>query len=254
MVEKYHPEKYWNEVSTTIKKRKGNDLIAGDDEPYYVYKRQKLLQMFAALDIKGHSVLEIGPGPGGNLIEMLKKSPSKLEGVDISQNMIDLATKNTNNQVKIHKTDGSSFPYDDNTFDIVFSATVLQHNTDESMLKSLIKEMCRVSNSQVAIFEQVAKKLKGDSLCMARPVTYYEKIFNENGFNLVEVEYSNIYVSYLVCGAIRKVFNSKNRKEGEPLSSISVFLENLTLPVTKVLDKIFKAKRDLTRIVFQKSK
>ena len=250
MSNSYHPEKYWSEVSELIKQRNDDNVIAGDDEPYYRYKRNRFLEMLSTIDFNNKNVLEVGCGPGGNLIEVLKKNPKNLQAVDISENMVKLATKNTLGKVAIHKINGTKFPFDDKTFDIIFTATVLQHNTDEQMLTQLIAEICRVSTNRVCIFERVDSKIKGDELCLGRPVSYYENIFKSNNFELVEKEFINIRVSYLICGAIRKIFNSSNRTEGQPITKFSVFLQNVTLPIYKVLDKIFKSKSDLTKLVF----
>lgn len=254
MSNSYHPEKYWSEVSELIKQRSDDNIIAGDDEPYYRYKRDRFLEMLNTIKFDGKNVLEVGCGPGGNLIEVLKKNPKTLQAVDISENMVQLATKNTSGKVMIHKINGTVFPFKDNTIDIIFTATVLQHNTNENMLTQLISEICRVSNDKICIFERVESKIKGDELCLGRPVHYYENIFKSNGFQLIDKEFINIKVSYLICGAIRKLFNPTNRKEGQPLSKLSVILQNVTLPFTKVLDKVLKSNSDLTKLVFERIK
>jgi len=59
-------------------------------------------------------------------------------------------------------------------------------------------------------------------------------------------------VSYFVCGAIRKLLNPKSRQEGEPLNSVSVFLQKITLPLTMGLDKIFKSRKDIAKLEFVK--
>ena len=41
----YHPEPYWSDVAKRIKARKGKNVIAGDDEPYYRYKRERFLDL-----------------------------------------------------------------------------------------------------------------------------------------------------------------------------------------------------------------
>ena len=81
---------------------------------------------------------------------------------------------------------------------------------------------------------------------------YYYKIFEKFGFKLLESEFINIRVSYYVCGIIRKVFNSKDRKEGEPLNLFSVYLQKLTLFFTRPLDVIFKSNKDLARLIYER--
>jgi SAM-dependent methyltransferase len=247
---KYHPEKYWSEVANLITQREESNVIAGDDEPYYRYKRSKFLKMLKKVDVTDKQVLEVGCGPGGNLKELYKHSPKKLIGADISDNMVHLARKNVPKNIDVVKTNGTELPFDDNMFDLVLTVTVLQHNTDEKMLYDLIKEMCRVSSKNIVIFERIETKVMGDDLCMGRPIEYYSKIFANFGFKLLESEFINIRVSYFVSGFIRKVFNRRNRKEGEPLNLFSLYLQKLTLFITRPLDAIFKSKKDLTKLVY----
>ncbi len=87
----YNPEIYWSEVATRIKSREGKNVIAGDDEPFYRYKRKKFLKMLNSVDFQNKTVLELGCGPGGNLQEVWRKSPKRLVGTDISDAMINLS-------------------------------------------------------------------------------------------------------------------------------------------------------------------
>lgn len=248
----YNPEKYWTEVGERIGSREDDNVIAGDDEPYYRYKRVEFLKMLLEIDVKDKSVLEIGSGPGGNLYELLKLNPSKLSGADLSHQMIALARKKLPDHVELTKVDGKVLPFTDKSFDIVFTATVLQHNTDDDMLRNVIKELSRVSGDKVYLFEKIDTTLKGDELCMGRPVSYYSSIMNDHGFVLKSSKFINIRMSYYVSGAIRKLFNPKSRKEGEPFTKTALFLQNMTLPLTKILDKIFTSKLDIARLEYKR--
>jgi len=250
----YHPEPYWSEVAVRISQRDDNNIIAGDDEPYYRYKREEFLKMLTSINFNDKKVLEIGCGPGGNLADILKVfKPASINGVDISNNMVALAAKNLSGKdVKITKIDGLTLPFEDNSIDIVFSATVLQHNTDEKMLFQIISEMARVAKEKVVIFERIEDTIAGDDLCLGRPVSYYQKAFESNGLKISTTSFINIRVSYFVCGAIRKLLNPKSRQEGEPLNSVSVFLQKITLPLTMNLDKIFKSRKDIAKLEFVK--
>jgi hypothetical protein len=167
--------------------------------------------------------------------------------------MIALARKNlAQKNVNFTKINGEQLPFENKRFDIVFSATVLQHNTDEMMMEAILKEMCRVSKDRVVLFERVEKTLKGDELCMGRPVEYYANICREQGFTLVETKFINIQVSYLVSGAIRKMLNPNTRKEGQPLTPFATWCQKASLPLTKVLDKVFTSRRDLAKLEFRR--
>jgi len=250
MEPKYHPEPYWSRVAEEIESREGTNVIAGDDEPYYVYKRQKFLQLLHDISFEGKSILEIGPGPGGNLLEIWPKRPARLVGADISSSMIKIARSRVDPRVEIVKTNGTSLPFSDRDFDLVFSATVLQHNSDDEMMRSLLCEMTRVSGDQVVLFEQVDDEISGTDLRVARPVAYYADIMREYGYTLVDTQMIDIIASYYVQGAIRKVFNPSSRAEGQPLSPASLALQQLTLPITKVLDSVVKLEKDLARMTF----
>jgi len=248
----YEPEKYWNDVAKRIAERYEGKFIAGDDDPFYHYKREKFLRLLREISFSDKVVLEVGPGPGGNLIEVLSLSPKELHGADISDEMLSIAKKVLHGQnVTLTKAD-HQLPYPDRYFDIAYTVTVLQHNTDEFMLQEVVEEICRVSKGDIFIFERIEKVVKGTSLCLGRPVSYYEQLFNRRGFKLKEKNYLNIQVSYLICGMIRKLFNKAKRKEGEKVSPTSVFLQKVVLPITRKLDTVFKANRDLAMLHFER--
>lgn len=253
MAEKYHPEKYWSEVGKRIKEREaGKNVIAGDDEPYYRYKRKEFLKLLHSVDFEGNSVLELGSGPGGNLVEVVKRNPKSLTGVDISEQMVELASSKLPEEVSVIKINGTEIPFEENTFDIVFTATVLQHNTDETMLKAIMKELARVSSNKVILFERIEATILGDDLCYGRPISYYEEIMNSFGYKLQVKQAINVRVSYYVSGAIRKGLNPKNHKEGEPLNGFAKMLQSITLPFTRILDKMFTSGKDVTKLEFVK--
>ena len=148
------------------------------------------------------------------------------------------------------KIDGTSLPFKDKEFDIVFTATVLQHNTDEVMLGKLVHELARVSKNQIFLFERVENEISGDDLCLGRPVKYYAALLEKSGFKLKSTKFINIRVSYYVSGIIRKGLNRKDRKEGEKLNLISEILQKTSLPITKFFDKVIKSNKDLCRMEF----
>jgi len=82
---------------------------------------------FIELGINKGDILEIGPGPGYVGLEILKRSPlAKLTGIEISENMIKLATNNAKDynleeKVKYVKGNCDNLPFENNTFNGVFS-------------------------------------------------------------------------------------------------------------------------------------
>ena len=127
---------------------------------YYRYKRAKFLERFLdTLDVDGKTVLEVGCGPGGNLKHLLEhRHAAKLRGVDLAQPMVDLARTHLPPSVEITKVDGSSLPFADQSLDLTYTVTVLQHNTSEPMLRGLANEICRVTKSTVVLMEDVGDR------------------------------------------------------------------------------------------------
>jgi ubiquinone/menaquinone biosynthesis C-methylase UbiE len=250
----YNIENYWDKVAENIKQRDVSSLLAGDDEPYYTYKRNLFLKLLDSISFENKKILEIGSGPGGNLNYLSNRKCKEIAGVDVSPKMIELSKKNlNNNSIRIVKIDGVSLPFENNYFDLVFTSTVLQHNVDEITLRQLISSICRTSNSDVVIFERIEKKIKGNESNLGRPVQYYSDLFKENGFILISTRFLPIQASYYICGIIRKLFNRKSRNEGEPISKFSRILELIFLPVTKIIDKIIPSNRDLGMLYFKRN-
>jgi ubiquinone/menaquinone biosynthesis C-methylase UbiE len=250
----YHTEEYWSDLALQINSRSGTNLIAGDDEPYYRYKRAKFIKMLRQSFFTGKKVLEIGCGPGGNLIEILKDNPLEINAVDISEQMVMLAKQNLSNYpVNIIKTNGSVLPFQDKSMDIVLTATVLQHNTHPEILHSLVAEICRVVNEEIIIFERLESKIIGNESCQGRPVEFYKALFSKYGFELNSLQFLPVSCSYYFCGAIRKIFGKRNRKEGETHNRAVVILQNIVLPFTRLADSIWIEERDLAKMVFRKN-
>ena len=71
--------------------------------------------------------LEVGPGPGYLGLEWLKETEgTTLKGLDISPNMIKIAEKNAReygleDRVEYVESDARNMPFEDNTFDAVFT-------------------------------------------------------------------------------------------------------------------------------------
>ena len=253
MTKPYNPETYWDTVAENISSRQDLKIIAGDDEPYYRYKRRRFLELLATIDFSNKTVLEIGSGPGGNLDFIYNRGTKKITGVDISQQMVALSEfLLAGKDIDVLKINGKDLPFGDKNFDIVFTSTVLQHNTNENELQQLIKEICRVSKDEVLLFERIESTIKGHESNLGRPISYYEKILKAQGFTLTYKHSLPIQASYFVCGAIRKLFNRRDRKESEPLTILSIALEKLTLPLTSILDEVVPSNRDVMLLKFKR--
>jgi ubiquinone/menaquinone biosynthesis C-methylase UbiE len=249
----YHPETYWNEVARRIAVRNNEKVLGGEDAPFFAYQRQQFLKLLDKIDCTGRSVLEVGSGPGGNLSFLSTKNCSRLEGVDVSKEMIALSSELLQDKnIQVSHINGTLLPFDSGTFQVIFTSTVLQHNINEASLHLLVREICRVASEEVIIFERIEKKIKGHDSNVGRPMNYYASLFAQNGFTLVKTRFLNVQASYFIGGAIRKIFNKRGRREGEPVTRLSYKLEKAAMLVTRFLDPFIPLKRGVTMLQFAK--
>ena len=193
----YDPEIYWSRVAQEIEKR-GDNYVAGDDNPYYRYKRRKFLKEFLdAIDFQSKTVLEVGFGPGGNLKHIAKHhAPKGIFGADVSQKMLELAAKNLSmHDVTLVRIDGANLPYPAQAVDISFTVTVLQHNTDNTMFKRLVQELSRVTKTMIVIMEDIGEGQSETGEWILRPVETYRSVFAGCGFKLSNVRFLNTKIS-----------------------------------------------------------
>jgi len=107
------------------------------------------IDSFIKAGITKGNVLEIGPGPGYVGLEWLKRFPdSTLTGCEISREMIKLAEKNTKDygyESRTSYVEGScmQMPFQDSSFDAVFSSGSLHEWEDPIMVFNEINRVLR---------------------------------------------------------------------------------------------------------------
>lgn len=112
-----------------------NDNALDDDvDIKYISDAPTDLCLKDILPLKG-KVLDLGCGVG-------RLTPSGQYGVDISRNMIDIAKKRRSDCYFTYITD-YALPFDEKTFNVVFSYLVIQHLKPEAV-RAYISESCRV--------------------------------------------------------------------------------------------------------------
>jgi len=252
----YDIESYWSRVAGDIRKRGPENYVAGDDDPYYRYKRAKFLRRFlATLDVAGQRVLELGCGPGGNLLELVRRGPAMMLGIDISPGMLTLAQqtlKGIRVPIELKKTDGQRLPLDDRSVDLAFTVTVLQHNVDPAGLRLVIAELCRVTVDRIVIMEDTggARTAPEGTTFIARPIDAYRIEFAQHGFGLETATYLNLRHSRRVHQAIRRRLVPATHREGQPLSVLVKTALTLAVAITRLFDNTRPDTEDLTKMVF----
>lgn len=88
-------------------------------------------------------VLEVGAGIGRWAVDF-DPLGDRFTGLDISESIVEVARDNFPEASFDHLGDDLIFPYEDETFDLVFTATVLHHNPT-SAKRTLLSEMWRVA-------------------------------------------------------------------------------------------------------------
>lgn len=89
----------------------------------YVDKTEKKL-VFSMIKTKHGNALDLGCGTGNYTLELYKRG-FQVVGVDISRRMLKIAQKKLPN-AKFIKANAYSLPFEDNTFDLVLSVTMLE--------------------------------------------------------------------------------------------------------------------------------
>ena len=131
---------FWDEQSC------GEVYAAGDSKKDYYekhskvrYKLEPYIHDFAKFaEGKDKDVLEIGVGMGADHIEWAKSSPRSLTGIDLTPRSIDHTKKRLQVmgfESEVRVGDAEKLPFDDESFDIVYSWGVLHHspNTPEAI-------------------------------------------------------------------------------------------------------------------------
>lgn len=153
-------------------------------------KRRRVNKLFRCLGInqtpdKKLRILELGCANGKDLIQFLN-DPKRFEitGIDINPSQID------QENFTFVQADASELPFEDKSFDIVFSVGLLEHIEPMEKLCGVIKEISRVGKSHANIIPSVASPLEPHA---ARPFwsSFLHKRFihKNSGSNILKLNY-----------------------------------------------------------------
>lgn len=137
-------------------------------------------QLIERLELQNDSmVLEIGPGPGYFSAKVARKLPQgKLFIADIQQEMLDYAKKRLTRKkifnVEYHLCNGTTLPFPEDFFDVIFMVTVLGEIENKQAYIREFKSVLR-TNGILSISEQA-----GDPDKLERKEI--EKMFEGSGF------------------------------------------------------------------------
>jgi len=182
----YDPEKYWSERA---RKSRGSCFsavcvfFATDEENRAAHRLQESVvrKELKRLDLKGKDVLEYGCGVG-RWIHLFKQLGTNWKGVDISEDMLSLAM-NEYKDVELKKVTDDTIPYPEKSMDLVYSITVLHHNTYNAQ-ERIASEMVRVlrDGGYVLILEDLGQS--GEFNLFPRERESWVKLFENHGMSL----------------------------------------------------------------------
>ena len=147
------PESWWGNPNNAQKwidqvgKHK-NDLTY-TEQPNIVYKEvEKRKEDF-------NKILEVGSGTGHLIGKLSEELYSECWSVDINAELINYITKKYE-KVNISYGDIIDLPFDDNSFDLVYTYQVLQHVHPDNIRQAL-NELLRVTKKELWLWEGIGK-------------------------------------------------------------------------------------------------
>ena len=131
----------------------GSAGFFADLDEYHFDKLHHLLRLIPFEEYDGRRVLEVGCGPGTDLIRFARYG-ARVTGVDIADSAINLARLNFRQQqlgADLVVADGEQLPFASEVFDLVYAHGVVQYTADG---RRLVEECRRVLNPRgQAIFQ-----------------------------------------------------------------------------------------------------
>ena len=253
----YDPRKYFDDIAQQMKSRDSGSVLAGKDNPFHVYKRARILEVIRTIDFRGRKVLEIGPGAGINLMLFHSLGAASVSGCDVSPQMMEVAkanlARNGLKDVEIKLTDGSHLPFPDRTFDFCLTLTVLQHNSDEAALLTLMGEIARCAATDVFLIEDTARVETGWPSYTMRPVEWYAERMKKFGFDMASARAANTAWSERACENISKILRDPSRHEGGSARASTRLVMSIVMLVTKLMDRFVPASSTITCMNFRRA-
>jgi ubiquinone/menaquinone biosynthesis C-methylase UbiE len=106
-----------------------NKQAAFYDSTYYGQHAQQLYERI--MDAMGRydfqNVLDVGCGTGKVLSEVLQKWNVAAAGIDLSDNMLDIAKRRIGEKADLRKGDSEHLPWESNTFDMIICTDSFHH-------------------------------------------------------------------------------------------------------------------------------
>mmetsp|Transcript_27472 Transcript_27472/g.60030 ORF Transcript_27472/g.60030 Transcript_27472/m.60030 type:complete len:326 (-) Transcript_27472:548-1525(-) len=137
--------------------------------------------------MKFHTLLDAGTGNGA-LVRLMREHGKSAWGIELSRAVLEKECPDMLAKGYVEPGILTNLPYEDSSFDVVFSADVLEHIHPEEV-DNVVKELIRVSRRNIfmSISLKGHTKLTGDDNAeahrhtMLRPRTWWDAKFTEHG-------------------------------------------------------------------------
>ncbi|WP_192868266.1 class I SAM-dependent methyltransferase [Calderihabitans maritimus] len=242
----YEPQKYWE---ARAKSSRGNVYQAvcafgrSDVENAAMEKVQAALftSVLKSIDLRNSNVMELGCGVG-RWAPLILKSGASYVGVDISGSMIEIARKRVPNGL-FYKLDSDKLPFPDGHFDLVFSITVLHHNSFEQQSR-MIDEMVRVTRpgGNLLLMEAVAREMRRVYFnTFARPIhNWVSEVERDGRADLVKVKVARWWLLRDVLSRMfqpaKKLVNKTPGAQHVRLEPMKSMVRNLIVRIDAAID------------------
>lgn len=177
-------------------------------------------------NLKGKVVLDLGCGNGDNCIDFINKGASKVIGIDISSNMLDVAkNKNSNENIQYIKMDMNQIRSIDEKFDVVYSSLAIHYIKNYNLLISNIRQLLKPQG--ILLFSQ-------EHPCTTAPKKGHTWTKDENGNKL----YAHL-ADYMHSGKREVIWlNTSVEKYHRPISEIINTLINENFNIKEIVEPI----------------
>lgn len=139
-----------------MKKSTAQKLLKFSEEEYDTYAREfsdcrpffwRELEHLNKFIKDGDNILDIGCG-NGRLLNLFENKNINYTGIDSSKELIEIAKKNYREQRTFLHANALSLPFQDKTFDTIFSIAVLHHIPSKQFRTCFVTEANRVLKSK----------------------------------------------------------------------------------------------------------
>jgi len=250
-------EDYWDKRANKLQRHKVEESFTTIPLPFYLYRRNRILNVLNAINMEGKRCLDLGCGDGYYSV-YLKNRGASVTGVDISNDMLNLAKRRAggeNLDIPFHKIDDEHLPFNDNYFDFVLTSDVLQHVTDKGKLGILLDEIARVlvAGGHVSIFEALTSKRKKQNPKSTMVVRTFDEYVNLLKAHNLAFESSSVISSPFYYFMMLPYDLLKYRLSIPENNRVETIYSQLLVTITRRSDKVWQWKRTgLLHCVFGK--